>query len=91
MPKEYKIKWRDMDAQKLSKAVRNFNQKRRRLIAKNPELEKYLPEAKSIRTLKREIKTRRTFNQTITLKSILSSNANISSPNFPNSCLRAIL
>lgn len=65
MPKEYKIKWRDMDAQKLSKAVRNFNQKRRRLIAKNPELEKYLPEAKSIRTLKREIKTRRTFNQTI--------------------------
>lgn len=65
MRKEYKIKWRDMDAQKLSKAVRNFNQKRRRLIAKNPELEKYLPEAKSVRSLKKEIKTRKTFNLTI--------------------------
>lgn len=65
MPKQYNIKWRDIDAQKLSQAVRNFNQKRRRLINKNPELEKYLPEAKSVRTLKKEIKTRRTFNQTL--------------------------
>ncbi len=65
MPKQYNIKWRDIDAQKLSKAVRNFNQKRRRLIAKNPEMEKYLPEAKSVRSLKKEIKTRSTFNNTI--------------------------
>lgn len=65
MPKQYNIKWRDIDTQKLSKAVRNFNQKRRRLIAKNPELERYLPTPKSVRTLKKEIKTRSTFNNVI--------------------------
>lgn len=65
MEKLSKIKWRPEDRTKLSKAVRAFNRKRERLIAKNPEIESHLPAKESVVQLKHNIGTRRDFNDTI--------------------------
>lgn len=65
MEKFHEIKWRPEDRKRLSKAVRAFNRKRERLIAKNPEIEKHLPAKESVVQLKHIIGTRKDFNDTV--------------------------
>lgn len=65
MPRQYNIRWRESDNQELSKAVKNFNAKVRRLAKKNPEIADYLPETVSVRDIKRLVDTRQDFNREI--------------------------
>lgn len=58
-----KIRWRTSDISELRRTVRNFNQQRRREIARNPESVNYLPDALSLRKLRKEITTRAEFNR----------------------------
>lgn len=44
MPKQYNIKWRKSDREKISKTVRKFNAKITRTLKKHPEFAPYLPE-----------------------------------------------
>lgn len=63
MPRQYSIRWRESDNAELSKAVKNFNAKVRRLAKKNPEIVDYLPETVSVRDIKRLIDTRQDLNR----------------------------
>lgn len=65
MQKRYNIKWRDNDEKELAKAVRKFNAKRTRLIKQVPELEEFLPPKQSTKDIKKAVKTRRDFNNTL--------------------------
>lgn len=65
MPKQYNIKWRGSDTTALQRAVKNFNAKLTRLIAKNPSNVRYYPEKVSIRDIKSRIATRADFNREI--------------------------
>lgn len=44
MPRQYNIKWREQDEKELRRVVRNFNDKLRRLVKKNPENSNILPQ-----------------------------------------------
>lgn len=44
MPKQYNIKWREQDEKELRRVARNFNDKLRREIKKNPENRNILPQ-----------------------------------------------
>lgn len=58
MPRRYNIKWRKSDEQELKRAVRNYNDKIRRLEKKAPEYKSALPERVSVREIKELISTR---------------------------------
>lgn len=65
MPGQYNIKWRPIDEKLLQRSVRNYNAKRRRLINIDPSIEEYLPSSASIRDIRRNITSRRDFNNAI--------------------------
>ena len=44
MPRQYNIKWREQDEKELRRVVRNFNDKLRRLVKKNPANSNILPQ-----------------------------------------------
>ena len=67
MPREYNIKWRETDEEKLRRAVRNYNAKISRL-EKDPEygFDKHLlPRRASVKDLREQIGTRKDFNKQI--------------------------
>ena len=67
MPREYNIKWRETDEQRLQRAVRNYNAKIRRL-EKDPEygFEKHLlPRKASVKEMRGQIQTRKDYNRLI--------------------------
>lgn len=67
MPREYNIKWRESDEQKLRRAVKNYNAKISRL-EKDPEygFDKHLlPRRVSAKELRQQIGTRKDFNKQI--------------------------
>lgn len=65
MPKQYNIKWRQADVDRLRRVVKNFNAKITHTIKKNPALESVLPEKLNVNLLKEQILTRKDFNKTI--------------------------
>lgn len=65
MPRQYNIRWRQVDEQKLQRAVRNYNAKRRRLINIDPRNEEILPSRITRKELKENIFTRQDFNRAI--------------------------
>lgn len=65
MAKSYNIKWRQKDVESLNKAVRNFNQKVRRLKKKNPSKAQHYPETISIKDVRSKIRTRQDFNREV--------------------------
>lgn len=65
MQKQYNIKWRKIDQVNLRRAVKNYNAKRARLIKKNPVIEEFLPPKASTVTIKKELTTRRDFDNKI--------------------------
>lgn len=67
MPREYNIKWRESDEQKLRRAVKNYNAKISRL-EKDPEygIDRHLlPRRASVKDLREQIGTRKDFNRQI--------------------------
>lgn len=59
------IKWREQDIVNINRAVRNFNAKIRRAIAKDPAARDYLPDKISSKELKKNISTRQEFNREV--------------------------
>lgn len=58
MSKQHKIRWTQTDTQELTRVVRNFNSKVRRLAKKNPQLKNALPPEVKVKQLKELINTR---------------------------------
>lgn len=58
MSRKYNIRWQQSDNEQLTKAVKNFNAKIRRLEKKNPDIKNVLPEKISVRQMKELIETR---------------------------------
>lgn len=58
MSRRSAIRWKQSDEAELKKAVRNFNDKIRRLEKKNPELKNTLPDRVSVKEIKNLIETR---------------------------------
>lgn len=65
MPRQYNIKWRKQDKQKVTNTVRQFNSKITRLLKKNPALKPYLPDRINAKELTKNIQTRSDFNREI--------------------------
>lgn len=65
MPRQYNIKWRKHDKQKVTNTVRQFNSKITRLLKKNPALKPYLPDRINAKELTKNIQTRSDFNREI--------------------------
>jgi hypothetical protein len=65
MPKQYNIKWRKSDREKISKTVRRFNAKITRTLKKHPEFAPYLPEKITVKELMGNIGTRKDFNREV--------------------------
>ena len=65
MPKKCNIKWRQVDNNKLSRKVKNFNAKRAKIIKKFPSMEEFLPDKMSVKELRKNIETRQDFNRVI--------------------------
>lgn len=65
MPRQYNIKWRKQDKQKVANTVRQFNSKITRLLKKNPALKPYLPDRINAKELTKNIQTRSDFNREI--------------------------
>lgn len=65
MPRQYNIKWRKQDKQKVTNTVRQFNSKITRLLKKNPALKPYLPDRINAKKLTKNIQTRSDFNREI--------------------------
>lgn len=63
MPKQYNIKWRKSDREKISNTVRQFNAKITRTLKKHPEFAPYLPEKITVKELTANIRTRKDFNR----------------------------
>lgn len=59
------IQWRSRDEEKLNRTIRNFNAKLSRLIKKDPALKDVLPEKLSKQALKKNLETRKDFNNFI--------------------------
>ena len=78
MSKQYNIKWREQDEKELRRVVRNFNDKLRRLVKKNPENQNILPQfwneqtqqfesRVTIKNLKELIQTRADYNRQLNM------------------------
>lgn len=65
MPKQYNIKWRKSDSEKISNTVRQFNAKITRTLKKHPEFAPYLPEKITVKELTANIRTRKDFNREV--------------------------
>lgn len=65
MPKQYNIKWRKSDREKISNTVRQFNAKITRTLKKHPEFAPYLPEKITVKELTANIRTRKDFNREV--------------------------
>ena len=67
MPRTSKIKWRQSDQAKLEKTLKNFNQRRNRLLKQHPELFDLTPERQVMKDILPVIKegTRNDFNKFI--------------------------
>lgn len=65
MPRQYNIKWRKQDKQKVTNTVRQFNSKITRLLKKNPALKPYLPDRINAKELTKNIQTRSDFKREI--------------------------
>lgn len=65
MPKQYNIKWRKSDREKISNTVRQFNAKITRTLKKHPEFAPYLPEKITVKELTAKIETRKDFNREV--------------------------
>lgn len=65
MPKQYNIKWRKSDREKISSTVRQFNAKITRTLKKHPEFAPYLPEKITVKDLTAKIETRKDFNREV--------------------------
>lgn len=65
MSKRYNISWNERQQNELRKAVRNFNDKIRRLEKKYPEKKGSLPERASIKSLKEIISTRQDLQREV--------------------------
>lgn len=65
MPRQYNIKWRKQDKQKVTNTVRQFNSKITRVLKKNPALKPYLPDRINAKELTKNIQTRSDFNREI--------------------------
>lgn len=65
MPKQYNIKWRKSDREKISNTVRQFNAKITRTLKKHPEFAPYLPEKITVKELTANIETRKDFNREV--------------------------
>lgn len=65
MPRQYNIKWRKQDKQKVTNTVRQFNSKITRLLKRNPALKPYLPDRINAKELTKNIQTRSDFNREI--------------------------
>lgn len=65
MSKPRKIRWSKRDDEQLTKAVRNFNAKIKRLEKKDPSIKKALPDKINVRQMKELINTRQDFNREI--------------------------
>ena len=61
MPRQYNIKWREQDEKELRRVVRNFNDKLRRLVKKNPANSNILPQFWNEKT--QEFENRITIDQ----------------------------
>lgn len=72
----YDIKWRESDEAELKKAVRNFNNKIKRISKKNPEMKNILPDLENWKDIKKKISTRSDFNNEINMLKRFSSNKN---------------
>lgn len=76
MPRQYNIKWRKQDKQKISNTVRQFNSKITRTIKKFPELQPYLPDKINAKEITKNIQTRNDFNRELnSLKRFLKKGA----------------
>ena len=78
MPRQYNIKWREQDEKELRRVVRNFNDKLRRLVKKNPANSNILPQFWNEKTqeyenkisvdqLKELISTRQDYNRQLNM------------------------
>lgn len=65
MAKYHQIKWQSKDNEELTKAVRNFNAKIKRIEKKNPQIKNALPEKIQIKQLKELINTRQDLKREI--------------------------
>lgn len=63
MPKQHKIKWREIDEAKARKAIKNFNAKIDYQKRVHPELSETLPEKMSMKDFKKNVATRADFNR----------------------------
>ena len=63
MPRSNPIEWTPEKRQSLSKMVKRFNDKVRREAKKNPAAAPFLPKTKSVRTLRKELKTEAELRQ----------------------------
>lgn len=62
MPKQYNIKWRPSDNQRIAARVRAFNGKLTRLINKQPEFQVFLPKRITTQQIREQVKTRADLN-----------------------------
>lgn len=65
MSKQYNIKWRKSDKEKISNTIRRFNAKITRTLKKHPEFAPYLPTKISVKELIASIETRKDFNREV--------------------------
>lgn len=63
MPRTPKIRWTKNQKKRLEKDVRRFNAKINRELKKNPQAIEYLPQKKSLSTLRKDIKTAKDLNR----------------------------
>lgn len=75
--KQYRIKWTDNQQDSLRKAVRNYNDKIRRLEKKYPELQYSLPPKMTYSDMKSNIKTRQDLQREIRALNSFSSRKNV--------------
>jgi hypothetical protein len=78
MPRQYNIRWREQDEKELRRVVRNFNDKLRRLVKKNPDNANILPQywnestqqfenRLSVQQVKELIGTRQDYNRQLNM------------------------
>lgn len=65
MSKQYNIKWREVDIEKVRRAVINFNKRIDYWAKKSPEIAESLPQKLSYKAVKEAIRTRSEFNREI--------------------------
>lgn len=77
MPKQYQIRWSDVDKRELERVVRNFNQKVRRLERQGKA---YLPDTLSAKELENTINTRNELNNLINSLTRFNKRRNAGNP-----------